>query len=67
MSYHWFNRQEISQRAKERCSKEKAAEYCLKNKETIKEKARDRIKICHKKKKTRLNSIKKKISRIGSE
>ena len=27
MSYYWFNRQEILQKAKERYSKEKAAEY----------------------------------------
>ena len=32
MSYYWFNRQEILQKAKERYSKEKAAEYYLKNK-----------------------------------
>ena len=38
MSYYWFNRQEILQKAKERYSKEKAAEYYLKNKEAIKEK-----------------------------
>ena len=38
MSYYHFNRQEILQKAKERYSKEKAAEYYLKNKEAIKEK-----------------------------
>ena len=36
MSYYWFNKQEILQKAKERYSKEKAAEYYLKNKEVIK-------------------------------
>ena len=41
MSYYWFNRQEILQKAKERCSKEKAAEYYLQNKEVIKEKSRE--------------------------
>ena len=41
MSYYWFNRQEILQNAKERYSKEKAPEYYLKNKEAIKENARD--------------------------
>ena len=46
MSYYWFNRQEILQKAKERYSKENAAEYYLKNKEAIKEKSRER----HKKK-----------------
>ena len=44
MSYHLFNRQEILQKAKERHSKEKAAEYYLQNKEVIKEKARSRYK-----------------------
>ena len=44
MSFYWFNRQEILQKAKERYSKEKAAVYFLKNKEAIKEKARDRYK-----------------------
>ena len=41
MSYYWFNRQEILQKAKEKYYKEKAVEYYLKNKEVIKEKARD--------------------------
>ena len=44
MSYYQFNRQEILQKAKERYSKEKAAEYYLQNKEAIKEKARERYK-----------------------
>ena len=44
MSYYWFNRQEILQKAKERYSKEKTAEYYLKNKEAIKEKSRERHK-----------------------
>ena len=66
MSYYQFNRQEILQRAKERYSKEKAAEYYLQNKEAIKENVRDRYKDLPKEKKTKLNIIKKKkISRIG--
>ena len=44
MNYCWFNRQEILQKAKEKYSKEKAAEYYLKNKEAIKEKSRKRYK-----------------------
>ena len=44
MSYYWFNRQEILQKAKERYSKEKAAEYYLQNKKAIKEKSRNRYK-----------------------
>ena len=41
MSYYWFNRKEILQKAKERYSKEKAAEYYLQNKEVIKEKSKN--------------------------
>ena len=41
MSYYWFNRQEILQKAKERHSKEKAAEYYAQNNEAIKEKSRE--------------------------
>ena len=44
MSYYQLNRQEIWQKAKERYSKEKAAEYYLKNKEAIKEKSKERYK-----------------------
>ena len=32
MSYYWFNRQEILQKAKGKYSKEKAAEYYLEKK-----------------------------------
>ena len=60
MSYYWFNRQEILQKAKERYSKEKAAEYYLKNKEAIKKSEESVRKTCHKKKKTKLRSIKEK-------
>ena len=38
ISYYQFSRQEILQKAKERYSKEKAAEYFSQNKEAIKEK-----------------------------
>ena len=44
MSYSWCNRQEILQKAKERYSKEKAAEYYKQNKEVIKEKSRNHYK-----------------------
>ena len=47
MSYYHFhriNRKEILQKAKERYSKEKAAEYYLQNKEAIKEKSNNRYK-----------------------
>ena len=57
MSYDQFNRQEILQKAKEKYSKEKAAEYYLKNKEVIKEKAKNRYRNLSEEKK--LKSIKK--------
>ena len=60
MNYYWFNRREMLQKAKEKYSKEKAAEYYRQNKEAIKEKSREHYKICHKKKKTRLKIIEKK-------
>ena len=43
MSYYWFNRKEILQIAKERNSKEKAAEYYSQNKETIKKPLKESI------------------------
>ena len=44
MNYYSFNRQEILQKAKEKYSKEKSAEYYTENKEAIKEKSRARYK-----------------------
>ena len=41
MNYYWFNRHKILQKAKERYSKEKAAEYYAQKKEAIKEKSRE--------------------------
>ena len=60
MSYYQFNRQEILQKAKERYSKEKAAEYYAQNKEVIKEKSRERYKNLSQEEKTRLKSTKEK-------
>ena len=60
MSYYWFNRKEILQKAKDRYSKEKAAQYYLQNKEAIKKSQWIDTKNCQKKKKTRLKSIKDK-------
>ena len=44
MSYCWCNSQEILQKAKEKYSRKKAAQYYLQNKEAIKEKAKERYK-----------------------
>ena len=41
MNYYWLNRQEILQKAKEKYSKEKAAEYYKQNKEAIQEKSKE--------------------------
>ena len=41
MSYYWLNRQETLQKANEKYSKEKAAEYYAQNKEAIKEESRE--------------------------
>ena len=60
MSYYWFNKQEILQKAKERYSKEKAAEYYAQNKEAIKEKSRERYENLSQEKKTKLRSTKEK-------
>ena len=60
MSYYWFNRQEILQKAKERYSKEKAAEYYKQNKEVIKEKSRNRYKNLSEEEKYKIKEYQKK-------
>ena len=60
MSYYWFNREEVLQKARERYSKEKAAEYYLENKEAIKKEARDRYKNMSQEEKDRIIESKKK-------
>ena len=60
MSFYWFNRQEILEKAKKRYSKEKAAEYYLENKEVIKEKARNSYENLSEEEKTKSKSIKRK-------
>ena len=66
MNFSQFNRQEILQKAKEKYSKGKAAQYYAQNKEAIKEKQRERYKKLSQEKKKRLKNIKKKLSTIGS-
>ena len=60
MSYYWFNRQEILEKVKVRYSKEKAAEYYLKNKEAIKEKTRDHYKNLSEEEKNKIKDYQKK-------
>ena len=66
ISYYWFNRQEILQKAKERYSKEKAAEYYAQNKEAIKEKSKNRYKNLSQEEKDKIKEYQKKVSRTGS-
>ena len=48
MSYYWFNRKELLEKAHKKChkegEKEQATNYYLRNKETIKKKAREAYK-----------------------
>ena len=67
MSYYQFNRQEILQKAKERYSKDKAAEYYLQNKEAIEEKATERYENLSQEKKIRLKSTKKKKRSVDNQ
>ena len=60
MSYYWFNKKEILQKAKGRYSKEKAAEYYLQNKEAIKEKLRNQYKSLSEEKKEKIKEYQKK-------
>ena len=54
MSYYWFNRKEILQKAKERYSKEKAADYYSQNKEATKEKSKNQCKNLSKEEKDKI-------------
>ena len=60
MNYYWFNRQEILQKAKEKYSKEKAAEYYKQNKEAIKEKSRECYKNLSQEKKDKIKEYQRK-------
>ena len=60
MSYYWFNKQEILQKAKKKAySREKAADCYLQNKETIKEKARGRYRNLSEKEKNKIKDYQK--------
>ena len=60
MSHYLFNRQEILEKAKDIYSKEKAAEYYLKNKEAIKEKSKNRYKNSSKEEKEKIKVYQRK-------
>ena len=59
MNYYWFNRQEVLQKAKEKYSKEKTAEYYKQNKEAIKEKSRECCKSLSQVKKDKIKEYQK--------
>ena len=60
MSYYWFNKKETLQKAEEIYSKEKAAEYYFENKDTIKEKSKNRYKNLSKEKKRKIKQYHRK-------
>ena len=60
INYYWFNKQEILQKAKEKHSKEKAAEYYAQNKEAMKEKSRERYKNLSQEKKDKIKEYQRK-------
>ena len=60
MSYYLFNRQEILEKVKKRYSKEKAAEFIYKIKKSEKKKQEIVTRTCHKKKKAKSKSIRRK-------
>ena len=60
MSYYWFNKQEILQKAKEKYSKEKTAGYYLKSKEVIKEKSTEHCKNLSQKEKDKIKEYQRK-------
>ena len=60
MSYYWFNREEILQKAKERYSKEKSAEHYMQNKEVITEKSRNSYKNLSEEEKNKIKKDQKK-------
>ena len=61
MNFYWFNRQEILRKAKEKYSKEKAAEYYKQNKEAIKEKSKEHYKNLPQEEKDKIKEYQKKI------
>ena len=60
MNYYRFNRQEILQKAKQKYSREKVAEYYAQNKEAIKEKSREHYKNLSQEEKDKIKEYQKK-------
>ena len=66
MNYYWFNRQEILPKAKEKYSKEKAAEYYKQKKEAMKEKLKEHYKNLSQEEKGKIKEYQKRKKRFGS-
>ena len=64
MNYSCFNKQEISQKAKGKYSKEKAAEYYKQKKEAIKEKSKECYKNLSQEKKDKIKEYPKKYQEL---
>ena len=64
MNYYWFNRQEILQKAREKYSKEKAAEYYKQINEAIKEKSREYYKNLSQEEKDKIKEYQKKYQEL---
>ena len=64
ISYYWFNRQKILQKAKEKYSKEKVVEYYAQNKEAIKEKSRECYKNLSQEQKDKIKEYQKKYQEL---
>ena len=62
MSYYQLNRQEILQKVRDRYCKKKVAEYYLKNKDTIKERSRNRCKNLSKEEKDKIKKYQRETS-----
>ena len=60
MNYYWLNRQEILQKAEEKCSEEKAGNDYPQNKEAIKEKSRQPYKDFSEKEKDKIKEHQRK-------
>ena len=68
MSYYWCNSQEILQKAKEKYSKEKAADYYAQNKEAIKETSIERYKNLSEEEKDKIKEYqRKKYQELGCD
>ena len=67
MSYYWFNRKWFLQKCRNCGGKEKAAKYCIYNKEVLKEKTNNRYRKLSEKEKENMEEIDTKTSDMRKE